>query len=206
MMKDFTKENERKLEEARSLAAVLDALRGVPPLPEKLPTPGEMWLSIREKERAESRIRSARKAKKEGKVLGKDRRTREGRTRMHWATKLKRRRERYHDKVAPQALRKKAQLIDSDGWYPIVCAQWKKHRFDIQLTREEWDTHIVPTLHKEGCDLTKCKHGCLIPFTRRYNKYDTVISLDRILIIPKGSKSPVFDGKEWKLQQLGYAV
>lgn len=160
---------------------------------------GEKWASEKEKSRLEGRLRTARRNKKKSKgksALKIDRRTKEGRTKMHWTARKRKERERYREVKYPRYLRKMSQLIDSEGWYPVITAGWIKEGWDVQLTREEWDTHIEPLL----------REGNHIPFTKRYNTRDNVIRIDNIMIYPKEGKKPIFDGAEFKMLQLGYIL
>lgn len=150
----------------------------------------DRYFSERERIRIEGKVRGAQARKKKGVKV----RTR--RDKLHWATKKRLAREAYRERDAPRFLRKERQLVDNEGWYPIVTRGWKEQGLDVQLTREEWDEHIQPILKEKG----------LVPFMKRYKTSDPVIRLDNIMIYSKTSKKPIFDGTEWSLRDKGYIL
>ena len=174
---------------SNNLLDLIESLRSIE-LPKEVElSEVDRYFSERERIRIEGKVRGARARKKKGGV-----RTR--RDKLHWATKRRLAREAYRERGAPRFLRKERQLVDNEGWYPIVARGWKEQGLDVQLTREEWDEHIQPILKEKG----------LVPFMKRYKTSDKVIRLDNIMIYSRTSKKPVFDGSEWYLRSLGYIL
>ncbi len=175
---------------SNNLLDLIESLRSIE-LPKEVElSEVDRYFSERERIRIEGKVRGAQARKKKGVKV----RTR--RDKLHWATKKRLAREVYRERDAPRFLRKERQLVDNEGWYPIVTRGWKEQGLDVQLTREEWDEHIQPILKEKG----------LVPFMKRYKTSDPVIRLDNIMIYSKTSKKPVFDGSEWYLRSLGYIV
>ena len=174
---------------SNNLLDLIESLRSIE-LPKELPVSEvDSYFTERERRRIEGKVRGARARKKKGTV-----RTR--RDKLHWATKRRLAREVYRERGAPRFLRKERQLVDNEGWYPIVTRGWREQGLEVMLTREEWNEHIQPVLKEKG----------LVPFMKRYKTSDPVIRLDNIMIYSRTSKKPVFDGAEWKLRSLGYIV
>ena len=175
---------------SNNLLDLIESLRSIE-LPKEVElSEVDRYFSERERIRIEGKVRGAQARKKKGTGV----RTR--RDKLHWATKRRLAREAYRERDAPRFLRKERQLVDNEGWYPIVARGWREQGFDVQLTREEWDEHIQPILKEKG----------LVPFMKRYKTRDKVIRLDNIMIYSKTSKKPVFDGAEHHLKMMGYAL
>ena len=174
---------------SNNLLELIESLRSIE-LPKEVElSEVDRYFSERERIRIEGKVRGARARKKKGGVRTK-------RDKLHWATKKRLAREAYRERSAPRFLRKERQLVDNEGWYPIVTRGWREQGLDVQLTREEWDEHIQPILKEKG----------LVPFMKRYKTSDPVIRLDNIMIYSKTSKKPIFDGAEWSLRDKGYIL
>lgn len=113
------------------------------------------------------------------------------RKKQHWKTREKKRRDYDKNVRTPRARERKARILDEKGWYPILREQWIRMGLDVQLTVEEWDEHIATVL------------GDRTPNIRRYNPSGP-ISLGNITVL--AGKSTVFDGMEYSLKALGYAL
>ena len=185
--------------------SLIESLRSIelPAKPE--PTEVERYFSNREQKIIEARLRSAAKRRKEltrrkyvrpGKTLKPDGRTVAGRTKAHWATIRKKERTYYKEVEYYRNWRYKEQVVANEGWYTIVTNSWKGYGWDVQVTREEWDTHVEPVLREMGA----------VPFTKRYYVKDKAVRLDNIMIYSKESKEPIFDGAEWKMRNDGYIL
>lgn len=169
----------------------------------------ESYFSDREKKAVERRVRGAQRAKKEDKNNGTQERPGAGSGTKHWTAKRKRLREYYRKIAYPRIMRKLSHLVESEGWYDVMVRGWKQNGWDVQLTREEWNTHVEPILREKK----------VVPYTERYYTNIPVITIDNILIYPRGAsrspnkaghrprnEQPVFDGAEHKMRRLGYII
>lgn len=117
----------------------------------------------------------------------------------HWKMKKRLRRERYVNVVKGVRKIKKAELLESgpEGWYDHLKTHWyqKGHSKGggIELTKEQWTEVVWPALKGR------------IPIVRRYDTSGP-ISLENIYVLQSGTKNVLFDGKEWKLKELGYTL
>ena len=183
MVDHLTKENT-----SAGLFELIESLRSIELPKEVEVSEVDRYFSERERIRIEGKVRGARARRKKG--------VRTRRDKLHWATKRRLAREVYRERGAPRFLRKERQLVDNEGWYPIVTRGWREQGLDVQLTREEWDEHIQPILKEKG----------LVPFMKRYKTSDKVIRLDNIMIYSRTSKKPIFDGAEHHLRMMGYIL
>lgn len=126
------------------------------------------------------------KLKKDGRALAGKKRAAKNRAR-----KLKKLRDRRYD--AKRRLVRWTAVNDGD-WWPQVRRVWTQKSYPVKLTEKQWKTIIQPCIPQ----------GPLIVVHR----YDTKgpISLDNIYITESGTSSVLWDGKEWKLKQKGYAL
>lgn len=207
----------KKIDQALELSSLEELLKSVASVDldqlkvEKM-GPVEKYFTQREKDYLEGRLRSAKKAKKQGARLKPDRRKPEFRKKLHWKTRAKKRKEYYKQVAYPRYLRKMSQLQAEKGWYDIMKRGWENWGWKCNITREEWDTYVEPLLHRGDCSGTEehpCK-GCAVPFTERYNTSDPVITLQGIMIFDKQStgrlRKPLFDGAEHHLKMMGYTL
>jgi hypothetical protein len=76
-------------------------------------------------------------------------------------------------------------------WWPHVRRTWTKRSLKVKITEQQWKEHVAPSLPA----------GLLIVV----NRYDTkgAISLDNIYITESGTSHVLWDGKEFKLKELG---
>lgn len=201
---------DKQVDEVLELDRLSDLLREVSEvnLEEVTLDPIQAHFNRRATEYMEARVRSAQRAKKKGKKLKPD--GRKFRKKLHWKTRAKRERERYHNVIYPRYLRKQAQVVHENGWYDIMRRGWENWGWTVMITREEWDTHIEPLLHTKGCNGTETCKGCRVPYTERYNTSNPVVSLKDIMIFDKNEtgrlKKPLFDGAEFYLKQQGYSL
>ena len=129
-------------------------------------------------------------------------RTGVGRTRstpkVHHSTLRARRRKKYRDyyHTKGRVLRRQATaklLSTPEGWWKHITQKWREKGVEVLMTEEEWLTVVWPTL--EGN----------VPVITRYNP-GLPISLDNLLVYKSNSRTVLFDGKEWKLKELGYIL
>lgn len=113
----------------------------------------------------------------------------------HWKAKKKRKREYYVNVVKGTRKIKKAELLESgpEGWYTHLKTHWYQKAHKIEMTKEEWTDVVWPCLQGR------------IPIVRRYDTSGP-ISLGNIYVLQSGTKNVLFDGKEWKLKEMGYAL
>lgn len=124
-------------------------------------------------------------------------RTGNGRTpkpKVHYQTRRKRQREYYHNTTKPKRTIQKAELLTTpEGWWEYLTTSWKRKKVPVEMTKEEWLEVVWPILD-----------GRLF-VVRRYN-VNGPISLENIYLQESGTTTTLFDGTEWKLQQLGYIL
>lgn len=189
---------DKQVDEVLELDRLSDLLREVSEvnLEEVTLDPIQAHFNRRATEYMEARVRSAQRAKKKGKKLKPD--GRKFRKKLHWKTRAKRERERYHNVIYPRYLRKQAQVVHENGWYDIMRRGWENWGWTVLITKEEWDEHVQPLLVGK------------VPYTERYNTSNPVVSLKDIMIFDKNEtgrlKKPLFDGAEFYLKQQGYSL
>lgn len=183
----------KQIEDALDLGKVLELIKtasevDLDQLQIDKQSPTERIFTERERTTIERRLRTKVKPRKTRK--------------QHWKIARRKQREYYKASVYPTLLRKSCELVEREGWYPVMLKYWKRMGFKVTLTREEWDTHIGPKVG-EG----------LVPSAKRYYTDDNEIRLDNILVYTTRQgrditrKSlPVFDGKEFHLKALGYIL
>lgn len=114
------------------------------------------------------------------------------RPKMHWKTRRRKQREYYARAEAPR--RKKrlaAQLAEGPGgWYRFLRKQWLQMKVRVVLTEEEFTEKVWPFI--DGYVFT----------VRRYDTKGP-ISLENIWIEDCDSRDVLWDGKEYKLKELG---
>ena len=112
---------------------------------------------------------------------------------QHWKTKQKYQRV-YHVNVrGPRRRAVLAARMLEEGWYPRMVLNWKGNKLKIDLTADEWQEHIAPRL---GDDL---------PAVYRIDT-SKGISLDNVVVKVRGTGELIFDGGEYALQKMGFAL
>ena len=112
---------------------------------------------------------------------------------QHWKTKQKYQREYHLNVRGPRRRARLAARLLEEGWYPRMVLNWKGNQHKIELTADEWQEHIAPLL---GDDL---------PAVYRIDT-SKGIALDNVVVKVRGTGELIFDGGEYALQKMGFAL
>lgn len=115
----------------------------------------------------------------------------------HWRVKRRKKRvrdKRYKDKI--RALRK-AEVAEKvrtkEGWWDILTQKWREKKVEVELTREEFFEVIFPSFYPR------------VPLFLRYET-DKPVSLENLIVRDQETGEYLWDGKEYLLVKMGYAV
>lgn len=115
---------------------------------------------------------------------------------LHWKTKAHKRRAYYAEVGAPRRREKIAeQLTTPEGWYEYLTVGWHRHKVPYRLTLEEWLSTLYPLTVGRG----------KVPVFKRYNTRRPM-ALDNVIVRDMDSREVLFDGADWKMQQMGYTL
>ena len=112
---------------------------------------------------------------------------------QHWKTRQKYQRVYHLNVRGPRRRAVLAARMLEEGWYPRMVLNWKGNKLKIDLTADEWQEHIAPRL---GDDL---------PAVYRIDT-SKGISLDNVVVKVRGTGELIFDGGEYALQKMGFAL
>lgn len=116
------------------------------------------------------------------------------RKRQHWRA-ARRKRRQYYEAVAEPRRRSKVaeQIKTAEGWWEYLTYHWKIRKQKVDMTFEEWESALYPAV--AGSVFVLQRYDSKLP-----------IALDNVYAVRTANGEVLFDGKEWKLRELGYIL
>lgn len=147
----------------------------------KLPEPKPMELLLEEAKKNGRLV--TRGGKVDGRALAGKARRKKNQQRKKKAAKQQRWRRSWQKRSLSKAL--------EGNHYPYYNKRWKEKKRGFTFSEEEWNQWVQPAIPS----------GAVIELRR----YDTSLptSLDNLIVYNGSDGSVLFDGKDWKLKQLG---
>jgi hypothetical protein len=129
--------------------------------------------------------------------IAKRARRKPGRPKLHWKKKKRLDREsdarQYRLFQKPRDMAMVERAVKEGDWYDRVRLNKRKSKDPFKITREEWDTHIRPSL--VGC----------VPYVVRVDT-SKAFTLENTRVYDRVTNEIRFDGSEYKLRSLGAVV